>query len=256
MQGKDVWKSMGSPATPTAVQVHGRLDLMRKKQGAAAASAAAPPASEAQLPDGAAAVPSTTPSAGGAAAAAAAGAEPLPAAVAGSVAAASAAGSHTETAEEAAQEAAQEAAGEAADEPPAEHGAALLAAVFEERVGHGADLKMGSNPMPLSALPQPQLAAAGQGARQRAIVLRLLRAQEGRSVKLIDRVGGDSRATLSVRKTLCVQGQAFMLIQVCRYAQCGVDVKRCHACTGTHEQLHCTAQQGQNSAALWGLQIT
>lgn len=31
MQGKDVWKSMGSPATPTAVQVHGRLDLMRKK---------------------------------------------------------------------------------------------------------------------------------------------------------------------------------------------------------------------------------
>lgn len=190
---------MGSPATPTAVQVHGRLDLMCKKQGAAAASVAAPPASEAQLPDGTAGVPLTAPSAGGAAAAAAAGAEPLPVGVAGGVAAASAAGSHTE----AAGEAAQEAAGEAAAEPPAEHGAALLAAVFEERVGHGADLKMGSNPMPLSSLPQPQLAAAGQGARQRAIVLRLLRAQEGRSVKLIDRVGGDSRACPCARRCAC-----------------------------------------------------
>ncbi|PRW61352.1 hypothetical protein C2E21_0044 [Chlorella sorokiniana] len=189
---KDVWKSMGSPVTPTALQVHSRLDLMRSKQRTAAADTAALPAREARPP--AAAVASPAP-AGGAAAAAAASAPLSLASMEGTVEPACSEGA------------------EAATPPPAEHGTTLVAAVFQERVGHVATLKMGPNPMPLSALPQPQLAAIGLDARQRAILLRVMRARQGHSVKLIDRVGGDSRATLSVRKTMCVQGQAFLLIE-------------------------------------------
>lgn len=93
-----------------------------------------------------------------------------------------------------------------------EGGSAMISALFQERDGQR--FALGPNPRPLSALPLPQLAAYSREQRKRAVVLRVIRAHNNR-VSLVDRMGGDERGVVSVAKALRVNGQVYLVMQVC-----------------------------------------